>query len=420
MYGHEKGEDLVMRQKLRQQVTALREDMVETLCELVRRPAVAPQEGGRGEAEKVAYLENLVRRLGYDTVERFDAPDPRAPQGVRPNLVVRVRGKNPGRLWFISHTDVVPEGDRSLWHSDPFEPVVRDGRVYGRGSNDNGEELVASLYALEALRRLNIVPEREVCLAFVADEEVGSTFGIQHLIDQQLFRSDDLLVVPDGGNEAGDFIQVAEKSILWMQFTVEGVQVHASRPSGGKNACRAANAFSVALDRALHEAFPETNDLFNPAESTFEPTRRAPNVANVNTVPGREVFCFDCRVLPGAPLDEVLKVVDAVRKEHEALSGVSIALEFLQKTQAAAPTAKDAPVVRLLEGAVREVLSVEPTVGGVGGGTCAAFFRAAGIPAVVWAQEADVAHQPDEYTLVDHLVNEAQVFALMMGGASLA
>ena len=76
-------------------------------------------------------------------------------------------------------------------------------------------------------------------------------------------------------------------------------------------------------------------------------------------------------------------------------------------------------MVRLLEGAVREVLAVEPTVGGVGGGTCAAFFRAAGIPAVVWGQEADVAHQPDEYTLVEHMVNEAQVFALMMGGSAL-
>ncbi|HQF92223.1 MAG TPA: M20 family metallo-hydrolase [Synergistaceae bacterium] len=408
-----------MRQKLREQVKALQGEMVDTLCELVRRPAVSPHEGGQGEEEKVAYLEDLVRRLGYSAVERYDAPDSGAPRGIRPNLVVRVPGKNPGRIWFIAHTDVVPEGDRSLWHSDPFEPVVRDGRVYGRGSNDNGEELVASLYALEALRRLNLVPEREVCLAFVADEEMGSTFGIQYLIGQKLFSPDDLLVVPDGGNEEGNFIQVAEKSILWMEFTVEGVQVHASRPSSGNNACRAANAFSVALDRALHEAFPETNDLFNPAESTFEPTRRAQNVANINTVPGKEVFCFDCRVLPGVPLEEVLKVVDAVQKEHEALSGVSISRKYPQKNQAAAPSAKDAPVVRLLEGAVREVLAVEPTVGGVGGGTCAAFFRAAGIPAVVWGQEADVAHQPDEYTLVEHMVNEAQVFALMMGGSAL-
>ena len=66
---------------------------------------------------------------------------------------------------------------------------------------------------------------------------------------------------------------------------------------------------------------------------------------------------------------------------------------------------------------VREVLGVEPKTGGVGGGTFAVFFRKKGIPAVVWAQECDgVAHQPDEYTEISYLVNNAKVFALMMAG----
>lgn len=402
---------------MQKEVAVLREDMVGTLSALVSLPAVSPKDGGTGEAEKAAWLEKRIAELGLGTCERYDLPDETDPAVVRPNLVVRIPGKEPGRLWFVTHLDVVPEGDRKLWSGDPFVPRVAEGRVYGRGSNDNGQELTASLYAAVALARLGLTPRREVCLCFVADEEMGSVHGIRHLLDQGLFSRDDLLVVPDGGNERGDFIEIAEKSILWMQCTVQGVQVHASMPQLGRNACRAANAFSVALDDALHAAFPEEDPLFDPPVSTFEPTKRRANVPNVNTVPGRETFCFDCRVLPSVPLESVLAVVDDVRRRFEGQYGVTIRTEFLQKEQAAPPTPQDAPVVRRLEEAVRVVLNAEPQVGGIGGGTCAAYFRARGIPAVVWGREADNAHQPDEYAEISHMLDEAVVFALLMAEA---
>ncbi len=72
---------------------------------------------------------------------------------------------------------------------------------------------------------------------------------------------------------------------------------------------------------------------------------------------------------------------------------------------------------KLLVKSVKEVLKIEPKCGGIGGGTFAAFFRKKGIPAVVWSQECDgVAHQPDEYTEIAYMVNNAEVFALMMAG----
>ena len=92
---------------------------------------------------------------------------------------------------------MVPEGDRSLWDTDPFKAVVKDRRVYGRGSNDNCQELVSSLYAVAALKENDLQPEYEICLCFVADEEVGSAHGIQYLIKQGLFSPDDLVIVPD-------------------------------------------------------------------------------------------------------------------------------------------------------------------------------------------------------------------------------
>ncbi len=389
-------------------------DMVESLCGLVKLPAVSPRDGGTGELAKAEWLANLAKRLGLPIPKRYDATDPTAQGGVRPNLVITIPGRTPARTWFVTHLDVVPEGDRSLWDFDPFTPFVKDGKVFGRGSNDNGQEMIASLYAASAYIHLGIIPETCIGLAFVADEELGSAFGISHLLGQGLFRPDDLVVVPDGGNEKGDFVEVAEKSVLWIEFTVEGTQVHASRPDLGNNACRAANLFSVDLDEALHKAFPDLDELFEPPSSTFEPTRRLPNVANVNTIPGKEILSFDCRVLPSVPLEEVESVIGEIRKRVSSKTGVKIGSVNIQRAVAAPATPLDSSVVAKLRDSIRRVYGFDPRVGGVGGGTCAAHFRMAGIPAVVWAQEADTAHMPNEFAVIGHMVNEALVFAGML------
>lgn len=408
-----------MKEKLFGFIDSQKERMTETLTELVSYPAMSPKDGGEGEYDKARRLLGFLSEMGFTDPEVYNAPDPAAKNGVRPNIIVRLKGKSDKKLWFVAHMDVVPEGDLSLWDTDPFKAVVRGDRIYGRGVNDNGQELIASLFAAYALKELDIEPAYEVCLCFVADEEVGSKFGIQYLIEKGLFSEDDLVCVPDMGSDDGSFIEIAEKSIAWIEFTVEGEQVHASLPNLGNNACRAANEFSVSLDRALHDAFPESDDLFSPPVSTFEPTRRQRNVANINTVPGREVFAFDCRVLPHVDLGEVLKIVDAEVGRAEEKFGVKIKYEFPQKEQAPQPTAEDAEAVKLLLASLPQVLPAKPEVGGVGGGTCAAYFRREGIPAVVWGQEADTAHMPNEYAELEHMMNESKVFALMMCGGSV-
>jgi len=405
-----------LKDKLFKTIEKLEPQMVSLLSDLVAIPAISPLGGGNGEYKKAQYISKKLEEMGFGKPEIYNSDDPSAEGGVRPNLIVRILGKTSKRLWFVSHMDVVPEGDRSLWETDPFKAVVKEYRVYGRGSSDNCQELVSSLHAAVALKELELLPEYEICLCFVADEEVGSLHGIQYLIKQNLFSIDDLVIVPDMGNEKGDFIEIAEKSICWIEFKVKGKQVHASTPELGRNSCRAANELSCSLDDALHKAFPDEDKIFEPAGSTFEPTRRNANVPNINTVPGLDVFCFDCRVLPNIPLEEVLKVVDAEIIKVQKRRNVKISYEFLQKAEAPSPTPSDSPVVEILKDAIRDVFGLEPHVGGVGGGTCAKYFRDENIPAVVWCQEADVAHMPNEYAEIDHMVNEAKVFALMMLG----
>ena len=407
-----------MHTHILQKVNSLRNDMVDTLTQLCHIPAISPHNGGTGEEAKIQALKSIIdsMNLKYSSlrIERVD--DKVSPTGNRPSLFLEYPGKKSQRLCILSHIDVVPEGDLSFWTIDPFSPVVKGSRLYGRGVSDNGTCLVSSLYALKAIADAGIVPEYTILLAFVADEEMGSNYGLQPLLERNIFRPDDLVVVPDSGNDAGDFIEIAEKAILRLAFTVTGKQVHASLPHTGLNACRVANMLAYEVDEALHKAFPEEDATFEPPFSTFEPTKRAANVPAVNIVPGRERFEFDCRILPSVNLDEVIDVIEKIRVDTERRTGAKIDLA-VDRSDSSPVTSPDSEVCRLLVKSVREVLGVEPKTGGVGGGTFAAYFRRKGIPAVVWSQECDgVAHQPDEFTEIEHIVNNAKVFALMMAG----
>ncbi len=405
-----------MREKILSEAQKLESSMVEALARLCRKPAISPHNGGLGEEAKIHELEAIISELNLKNIslkiERVE--DAKSPTGNRPSLFLECPGKKAQRLCILTHIDVVPEGDRSSWTLDPFNPEVRGSRLYGRGVSDNGTCLISSLFALKALQNAGVENNYTIFLAFVADEEMGSHYGLEPLLERNLFKSDDLVVVPDSGNDAGDFIEIAEKAMWRLSFEVIGKQVHASLPNKGINACRVANMLAYEVDEALNKAFPQVNKTFDPPFSTFEPTRRFANVPATNIIPGRERFEFDCRVLPEVSLDDAFEVVEKIRKDIEQKTGAKIILE-VDRTDAATPTNPDDEICKLLVKNVREVFGIEPVTGGIGGGTFAALFRRKGIPAVVWSQECGgVAHQPDEFTEIKYLVNNAKVFALMM------
>jgi succinyl-diaminopimelate desuccinylase len=390
-------------------------EMTHALIELVRIPAVAPENGGEGETKKAEKLIQTLERVGFDKIERLDAEDARVPSKKRPNVVAYRYGEDSSeRLWIITHLDIVPAGEDSPWTvTKPFEPMIKEGRIYGRGSEDNGQSMVASVFAVKALKSLGLKPKRTVALAFVADEEQGSKYGIQHLIKQGLFKKGDLILVPDGGNENGSFIEIAEKSALWFRVRTVGKQAHASRPANGLNAHRVGMEYALALDRMLHEKYPLKDRYFDPQESTFEPTKKEKNVDAVNIVPGEDVAYFDCRILPNYNPDEILNEIKRLAEEFEKKTRASIKIEVLQKSAAPKPTDANSKIVSMLKETVRKARGLEPKVGGIGGGTCAAFFRRIDVPAVVWSTVDETAHQPNEYAKIDNLVNDAKIFTLL-------
>ncbi|MBI5744245.1 MAG: M20 family metallo-hydrolase [Elusimicrobia bacterium] len=377
-------------------------------------PALAPSSGGTGEYDKAKWLEGELKKLKFDSIEWINAPQKEAKNGIRPNVIARYKGKSAKKtIWFMAHLDVVPPGEAKLWKSDPYKMEVKDGKLIGRGVEDNQQAIVSSIMVVKAMMELNYRPEYDIALLFCADEETGSGFGADYISENKpdIFGKDDMFFVPDSGEENGAMIEVAEKSILWMKVITKGRQCHASRPLLGINAFKAASEL-VTKYQSLYEKFPHKDALYEPPISTFEPTKKEANVPNVNTLPGEDVFYMDCRVMPVYQLSEVKAEMKRLAGEVEKKFGVSVCFEPQQEAQAAPPTDPNAPIVLELKKAIKEILGVEGKAYGIGGGTVAAFFRRLHLPVVVYSRLNESAHQPNEYCVIDHMMGDAKVFAV--------
>ncbi len=391
-----------------------REDMIALQELLTGIPAIAPQSEGKGEWEKAEALTTWLKKLGVTNINMINALDDRVPAGKRPNIIATIPGEDETRnFWIMTHIDVVPPGELSLWNSDPFKMTRENGKLIGRGVEDNQQSLVASVYAVTSILQEGLKPKYTVKLMFVSDEETGSDFGIKFLLDNyDLFKKEDLILVPDGGRSDGTLVEVAEKSILWLKFRTTGKQCHASMPHLGINAFVAASKLVLKLN-GLNEEFNRKNEIFDPPYSTFCPTKKENNVPNINSIPGEDIFYLDCRILPSYDLDDVMKRIGELAGEVEKEYGVSVEIETIQR-ESSPPTPEDSKLVKSLIRAIKLVYAVDARPRGIGGGTVGAHLRKRGFDTVVWSKIEETAHMPNEYCIVDNMVGDCKVMAEIM------
>jgi succinyl-diaminopimelate desuccinylase len=133
----------------------------------------------------------------------------------------------------------------------------------------------------------------------------------------------------------------------------------------------------------------------------------------VNTIPAEDAIYFDMRILPRYPISAVLKEVDRIIAEVQAKHGVTIDYTLPQSMESK-PTAADAPLVKQLEKNIEAVYGVKAKPVGIGGGTVAAYMRNSGMDSVVWYRGNESAHQPNEFALIENILGDAKIMALMM------
>ncbi len=373
--------------------------------------SVGPANGGPGELDKCEFLQRELERLQFEEIERVDSRDERANGGVRPNLVAKLRKRDTPTLWIVAHIDTVPEGDISLWHHPPFAASFEDGKVYGRGTEDDGQGIVLGLLTAKKLidqERTNL-EGYGFGLVFLSDEENGSVHGAQHFFRARSFSKRDVFLVADAGSPDGSMIEVAEKTVLWLKLIVTGKQTHGSLPERGKNANRAGMKIALAIDELLHRKYDAADPLFVPPSSTFEPTKREPNVPNINTVPGSDVCYFDCRILPKYDPAAILADLNELLRIQSKMLGVEARIETVSGQQPAPVTSPDSPVIRKLSSLLTARRKIEPKPMGIGGGTDARTLRAMGYESVVWMTCDETAHSPDEYARLSNIISDSEI-----------
>lgn len=401
-------------EQLKDFIESSTEKMIELQTLLTSIPALAPENDGEGEIKKAEALEKWLIKNGIKNIKHYDAPDERVPSKIRPNVIAEIPGaKDDYAIWVMAHLDVVPPGDISMWNTDPWTVVEKDGKLYGRGVEDDQQGLVSGVFAALAFVQQHIIPEHTIKLLFMADEEVGSRYGMGYLLEnhRELFKEKDLILIPDGGDPEGKTIEIAEKNMLWLKFHTIGKQIHASRPDEGINAFLANCELALQM-HALEKVFNARDEIFEPPYTTITPTMKTNNVSAVNIVPGDDVFFVDCRILPCYSLDEVREEVHDAVSKVELKYGVKIEITEVNSSESPA-TKKDAPVVKSLSEAIKAVHGIETKTIGIGGGTVGAELRRCGIECAVWSTLDETCHQANEYCTIKGLVADALTVAYM-------
>jgi len=398
--------------------------IVRLLERLISVPTVNPP--GENYGRMAELLRNELESLGL-RVEVHRVPDevverhyPWARGHPRYIVIARLSSGRPGPvLHFNGHYDVVPPGQG--WSMDPFRPVVRDGKVYGRGASDMKGGIASVIGAVRALLEAGWEPARgSLELSFTPDEETGGETGVRYMLEKGLARPSHAVVAEPSTTGR---IWIGSRGAVWARVRVHGKQAHGSAPWLGLNAFEAMAEIAVWLrHRYIPRLAERRTDLPMDDPRAASPTLtmggEVRGGAKTNIVPGFYEFSLDRRTIPGEDPDEVERelreAVERAARETGLLSQ-GYRVELVVDGKASATTLPpDHPFVEQLAATVKEVLGIEPLRTICIGGLDTRYFQERGVAALTYGPGgAAVAHMPDEYVPISELEGAARVYAAL-------
>ena len=317
--------------------------------ELIRIPSVNYGEGKGDEKDVAAHVVKLLSEVGIVSQTYESAPG-------RCNVIARIKGLNPNRPGLVvhGHLDVVPV-NAADWSVDPFAAEIKDGFIWGRGAVDMKNMDAMIIATVRDWARTGYVPERDIVLAFFADEEAGSNFGSHYMVKNhpEVFAGCTEAVSEVGGfsvTVAGGkrlyLIETAEKGIHWMRLTADGRAGHGSMMNDANAVTRLAEAVAKIGQFQWPQRYSKTVKAFfkRIAEETGKPYNEddlrpllkeigfastmigatLQNTANptmleagykANVIPGSASAVVDGRFIPGFE-DELNETIKSIIGEH--------------------------------------------------------------------------------------------------------
>ena len=270
--------------------------------DLIRRPSVSPEDQGCLQiiGERLGAIGFRLERMPFGPVENLWA----------------LHGEGGPVLCFAGHTDVVPTGPREEWQTDPFEPVIRDGMLYGRGAADMKSGLAAMITATE--RFIGKHPRHSGTLAFLltSDEEGPSVDGTRRVMEVLEARGEKITwcVVgePTSTDALGDMVKIGRRGSLSGKLTVHGIQGHVAYPHLADNPVHAA---APALAELAARVWDKGNGFFQP--TTFQISNISAGTGAPNVIPGELKARFNIRFSTEQTVEKLQQTITEILNRHK-------------------------------------------------------------------------------------------------------
>jgi succinyl-diaminopimelate desuccinylase len=276
-------------------------DSLTLLETLIRCESVTPNDAGCQDL-----LAARLEKLQFN-IERLDFADTQ-------NIWLR-KGREAPLFVFLGHTDVVPTGPLSAWDSPPFEPSIRDGKLFGRGAADMKGSIAAFVTALE--RFLAQYPQHKgsIAIMLTSDEEGMATHGVVKVVEvleQRAEKIDWCLVgEPSSTKLLGDVIRVGRRGSLCAKLTVFGIQGHVAYPDLAENPI---HRFAPALKDLADEVWDQGNAFFPPTRLQVSNINAGTGAENI--IPGQIEALFNLRFSTELDEERIKNRVQAILDKH--------------------------------------------------------------------------------------------------------
>ncbi|MCQ9326096.1 succinyl-diaminopimelate desuccinylase [Neisseria dentiae] len=317
------------------------------------------------------------------------------------------RGGSAPVLCFAGHTDVVPAGPEELWHSPPFEPTERDGRLFGRGAADMKTSIACFVTACERFVAANPNHAGSIALLITSDEEGDAFDGTTKVVDVLKARGEriDYCIVgePTAVNVLGDTIKNGRRGSLSGNLTVKGKQGHIAYPHLAVNPV---HTFAPALAELAATEWDAGNEYFPPTGFQISNINGGTGVTNV--IPGTLNVKFNFRFSTESTEEGLKQRVHAILDKH----GVDYSLEWMCSGQ---PFLTEAgKLTDTARRAIAEVCGVEAELSTSGGTSDGRFIKAVADELIELGPSNATIHQINENVLLEDIPKLSAVYERMM------